>query len=204
MTSLPLRWILANFAPVVVVALTVVAMGRHATEPAMAVLGHVAIALTVAMAQGVVLARHGYPLARWAVATVVGITLGVAAGIPVLSMLDQRGLETLGLCLGLAIFGAVLGAAHAQVLRRAGVRAWWWVAGSSAAWMLAGGLWAAGWRFGRGVVSGEGLLSPLMRLYETGFAELVLLGAGFAIYGALTAAMVGRLPRLAVRAAAPA
>ena len=106
----------------------------------------VGIALTVGLAQWLVLYGHSQRLKWWWPATSAGLTLGALLNIGYRSHLwSLLGDSTTGL-MSLDILGLVVGGAQGLVLRRQGYRTGWWVLASAVGWQL--GFLARRWSHG--------------------------------------------------------
>jgi hypothetical protein len=194
-TSLPARWFLANLAPLFIVVLVAATLDGRAGNSAVPLVGHLALVLSAAVGQAMVLRVHGVAVGRWIVATMIGFAVGLALGVGLLATLDGLGHEVLGMGLGTALLGAVLGSAQALAMRRERAGEAIWIAASASAWVVVGLLWLAGWHRAHGLVSGGGPLSPFTRLYEAGNAELLLLGIGLAGSSLFTGPVLARIVR---------
>ncbi|MGH7719081.1 MAG: hypothetical protein ACREON_09595 [Gemmatimonadaceae bacterium] len=192
---LPVRWFLANAAPLLLVALVAAVVDERAHDSTVAVAGHLTLVLSAAALQALVLRSHGIAPWRWMLATLAGFGIGLVFGVGLFATLDGLGHETIGMGLGMVLLGAALGGTQSLVLRRGRARGALWTAGSAAAWLAFGLLWLAGWHYAHGTMSGRGALAPLARLYDTGNAELLLLAVGLAGYGLLTGALLSRVIR---------
>lgn len=196
-----LAWVAANVVPSVAVSALLLALRDTLGVDRAAVTAYVVLFGLVATVQALVWARwhaaRSTPAVvswrRWAGWTIVALIAAMFFGVGTVATLDGLGHEHLGLIVGWAVAGLVLGAVQAAILGASGMPQLWWVLATVASWAGAaaayGRVAAAAAEIGRTTVV-RWLVGGLSL---EGNIELGITAATFAVYGMLTALVLARL-----------
>jgi hypothetical protein len=130
---------------------------------------------------------------RWTLSTIVGLVIAMFFGVGTVATLDGLGHEHLGLLMGWAIAGTVLGVAQSAVLGVSRKTRLWWLAASVVGWTGAAATYSS-----LGTVSVGLRRSSIVRwliggLSIDGNIELAITALTFACYGVLTGIVLARL-----------
>lgn len=195
-----IEWLGANVIPSIVVSALLLVAGKTLGTDVAVVIAYVVLFGLVAVLQARVWRRWraGRGLTsptgrRWTLWTIAGLVAAMFFGIGIVVTLDGIGHERLGLFVGWAIAGLVLGSIQAAALGVSVAAKLWWISASVAGW---GGAAAAysevastGTRIAR-VFIVRWLVGGLA---VDGNVELAITAITFAVYGALTGLVLARL-----------
>jgi len=203
-TSVWLSWLGANVVPSVAVSVLLLLVAGSLGTDASAVVAYVALFALVASMQARVWRRwrttHGSAGAtgrRWTTWTIAGLVLAMFFGVGTVATLDGLGHERLGLVLGWAIAGLVLGLVQAPMLGVSAGRAVWWVVACVVGWASAAAIYTPLASVAAPVAQMPGLRWLVGGLALEGNIELAITVVTFAVYGMLTGAVLARLTRVA-------
>ena len=131
--SLAARWVLDAFRTYDQVS------GSHIPVPFDGLAAGAMVGVVTGIFQWLMLRRQVYQTSKWAAATFMGWTIGLAVGWPMLKTIG----DILGETVALTLVGLAIGFLQWLTLRTQVDRAGWWIPTSSCAW--AAGLYLVGW-----------------------------------------------------------
>lgn len=200
-------WVGANVVPSLLVSALLLVAADSLGVNRSVVLAYVVLFGLVAVLQARVWVRwrgarsdgNGPTWSRWAGWTIVALVIAMFFGVGIVATLDGLGHEHIGLIVGWAVAGGVVGGVQAMAL---GVsRSWvsWWVAASVAGWIIPAVVYSTAAAALDSIGRFAAVRWLVGGLAVDGNIELAITAMTFAVYGMLTGIV---LARLAVRPAA--
>jgi hypothetical protein len=182
----------ANLMPLVIVSQIILRFRDSLGAEWSSAIAYLVLFPLVAGLQGSVIASMGHRGVRWALVTVVALTLAMMLGMVVMATAEGHGSETLWMHGSWLVAGLVLGTGQWLELRRWLARPRWWILATAAGWVGGAAIWSGLWAWRSTLSRAIPWRALLGGLDVTGNIELSIVAVTLVIYSGATAAVLAR------------